>query len=30
MAVNVFFLRVSGLGQQLDSQFDELWDYYSM
>lgn len=29
MAVNVFFLRVSGLGQQLESQFDELWNHYS-
>lgn len=29
MTVNVFFLRVSGLGQQLESQFDELWNHYS-
>ena len=29
MAVNVFFLRVSGVGQQLESQFDELWNHYS-
>lgn len=29
MAVNVFFLRVSSSSQQLESQFDEVWDYYS-
>lgn len=29
MAVNVFFLRVSTASQQLESQFDELWSYYS-
>lgn len=29
MAVNVFFLRVSGVGQHLESQFDELWNHYS-
>ena len=29
MAVNVFFLRVSSSTQQLESQFDEVWDYYS-
>ncbi len=29
MAVNVFFLRVSSSTQQLDSQYDEVWDYYS-
>ena len=29
MAVNVFFLRVSGQGQQLESQYDELWNHYS-
>ena len=29
MALNVFFLRVSTSSQQLESQFDELWNYYS-
>lgn len=29
MAVNVFFLRVSGSSQQLNSQYDELWNHYS-
>lgn len=29
MAVNVFFLRVSSASQHLESQFDELWNYYS-
>lgn len=29
MAVNVFFLRVSSTSQQLESQFDEVWEYYS-
>lgn len=29
MAVNVFFLRVSGSQQHLESQFDEVWNHYS-
>lgn len=29
MAVNVFFLRVSSPSQHLESQFDEVWNYYS-
>lgn len=29
MSVNVFFLRVSSSSQQLESQFDEIWEYYS-
>ena len=29
MAVNVFFLRVSSSHQQLESQFDEVWNYFS-
>lgn len=30
MSVNVFFLRVSTAGQQLESQFDEVWNHYSV
>lgn len=29
MAVNVFFLRVSTVSQQLESQFDEVWNEYA-
>lgn len=30
MAINIFFLRVSTASQQLESQYDELWNHYSI